>query len=450
MQNKIVKTVAVLMLILAIQPTNAQNKKLIDGIIGVVGNNVILNSDVESRYLQYQAQGIQLTENTKCEIMEDLLFQKLLVNQAKIDSIEVSDSEVEASLANRLQGFIDQIGGIKELEEYFGKPLPEIKENFRKAVREQMITQRMQGEITSKVNVSPKEVVKYFQSLKDSEIPVVDVQYEVAQIVIRPTIPVSEKQAAMDKLAVLRERVLKGEKFTAMAILYSEDPGSATRGGELGFVNKSTLDPAFADAAFNLDINEISGIVESEFGYHIIQLIERRGEQVNVRHILIRPKVTSLQRSTARNKLDSIATMIRLDSIKFDAAALRFSDETDTKASGGLLLNPNTGSTKFIMNELPDEISNAVKNLKVGEISPPFETRDRASGSVYQIIMLKAKTPEHKANLNDDYATIQQQAEEEKRNTIIADWVKTKQKTSFISVGELYKNCDYRFVGWLK
>ena len=449
MQTKKVSIFLVPFLFVFVFSASAQNKTLIDGVVAVVGNKIVMNSDVESRYLQYQAQGYKATGNMKCEIMEDILFQKLLVNQAQIDSIEVSSAEVESNLDSRLQGFIDQIGSVEELETYFNKSLPEIKAEFRDVVREQLITQRMQGEINGAVTVSPANVKRFYNQIPKNEIPLIEEQYEVAQIVIHPTIPTNEHDRVVSKLTEIREKIINGTSFTAMAVLHSEGPSSTT-GGELGFTTRASLDPAYASAAVALEKGETSHVVESSFGYHIIQLVDRKGDQINTRHILMRPKVTIQQKQTAKILLDSIANLIRIDSISFERAALVYSNNEDTRVNGGLIVNPYTGTSKFVLNELPPEVKRTADGLKIGEISEPFEAQDRAVGAVYQIILLKSKTKPHKANLRDDYYLLKQEALAKKQDDSVREWVKEKQKSSYVRIDDTFRKCEYQFKGWLK
>ncbi len=431
-------------------------KKTIDQIIAVVGSNIILESHIEAQYAQMKAQGYATKGDMHCEILEQLLFQKLLVNQAKIDSIEVTEKQVDMELDRRLNAFIEQAGGPKELEKFFDKTIPEIKEDFREVVKEQLVTQRMQSEITIDVTVTPSEVKRFFRNLPKDSIPLIDAELEILQIVKAPAISEEAKNKIKEKLMKFREQILNGEKkFATIAVIHSQDPGSASKGGELGFVNRSSqLAPAFKAAAFNLkEEGEISKVVETEFGYHIIQLTERRGQRIKIRHILMQPEVSTISVVKAKTTLDSIATQIRIDSLTFKEAAAMFSDDEDTKKNGGLLINPYTGTSKFTpqqIKQIDQATGFVIRRLKVGEISEPYQATDMSGKMVFKIAMLKSKTQPHVANLDDDYQRIQDLALENKKQNTVNDWVKDKQKSTYVRIDESYKNCNFSFKGWIK
>lgn len=426
----------------------AQDTVVVDEIVAIVGNKPILKSDIENQKLQLEAQGYFASGDIRCEILEELLFQKLLLNQAMLDSIEVSAKEVNAEIDRRLRYFVNQIGSEEKLEEFYNKSIPEIKEEFRILIRDQLLTQRMQGELTADISVTPSEVKKFFNKLPVDSLPLVNTEIELNQIVLSPDIKNTEILAVKERLEEFRKRISSGESFTTLAALYSEDPGSSAKGGELGFVGRGDLVPEFAAVAFNLKGKEVSRIVKTEFGYHIIQLIEKKGELINVRHILLKPKVSAEAMSNALTKLDSIKTLIEKDSISFKNACWKFSDDQDTRANGGLMINPMTGSSKFEIADLDPAVYRAVKDLNINEISEPFKTKDKNNYDVYKIVQLKSKTSPHKANLEDDYQLIQDIALAEKQQKFMDKWVVQKKESTYIRIKDEYKNCDFQLTDW--
>lgn len=428
----------------------AQNDSIIDNIIAVVGNQIILKSEVEEQLLQMQARGIYGEGNQKCQIFEQLLFQKLLVVQAQIDSIEVTSKQVDAEIEGRLETFIRQIGGKKQLEDYFGKSILEIKEDFKSIVREQLLAQKMQNEITSDIKITPSEVKNFYKSIPKDSLPIINANYEIAQIVVQPKINDEQKETVKRKLDGLRERILKGENFSTLAVLYSDDKSSAKNGGELGFVNKSDLVKEFSSVAFNLEKDEISEIVETEFGYHVIQMIEKRGNQINARHILLIPKIASNAKYKARQKLDSITKLIRLDTITFGLAALKFSDDEDTRKNEGLMINPYTGTSKFEIKQIDPATNYALKKLDIGQISEPFEAQNEKGKTVFKIIYKKSETKPHTINLKEDYQQVQNMAFANKKDLEVKAWVAKKQKETYVKIPGSLNKCPFDFPGWIK
>ncbi len=418
----------------------AQEKKTIDQIIAVVGNHIIMESDIETQRLQMQAQGYFSQGDPKCEILEQMIFQKLLLHQAALDSIEVKDEDVNAELERKLNYFINQIGSEEKLEEYYHKSIPEIKSDFRDLIRDQMITQRMHGKITGEIKVTPTEVRAFFNDIPKDSIPLVPAEYEIQQIVKYPVIEESEILSVKEKLRELRERVVKGENFATLAILYSEDPGSAKNGGELGFVGRGDLVSEFAAVAFNLKPGEVSKIFKTDYGFHIVQMIERKGERINVRHILATPKVNPKKIAEARLSLDSIVKRIKTDTLTFDMAAFYYSEDKDTRLNNGMLVNPYTGNSRFEASQIESGVAQAISTLKVGEISSPFESKDDLGHAVVKIVSLKTKTETHKANLKDDYQKIQEMALDFKKEDFLKKWVAKKRKGTYMKIDEAYKS----------
>lgn len=428
----------------------AQNK-VIDQVVAVVGSKAILLSDIENEYLQYVAQGLIPNESIKCELIEELMFQKLLLNQALIDSVTVGDAQVESEMNRRLRYFIDQIGSQEKLEATFKKSILEIKSDMRQSIKDMLITQTMQSKITEKVTITPSEVNTYFKSLPKDSIPLVESEIEIGKI--SKIIPISEAEKNMvkDKLNGIRDRIIKGEDFATLAKLYSEDPGSYKKGGELGFYGRGELYPEFEAVAYGLKDKEVSPVIETKAGFHIIQLIERRGEQINVRHILLQPKISPDAMYKAKQSLDSIADLINKGLITFENAALKYSDDP-SKNNNGIIVNFQTGSSKFTTNELK-EINESVffiiDPLKIGELSKSVLLKNDEDKQEYCLLYVKSRSTAHKANLKDDYGYIQNLALVKKQNEAILKWIKDKKDNTYINVMEPFRNCKFKY-DWVK
>ncbi len=422
---------------------------ILDRVVAVVGEFVILQSDIESLYLQNKAQGISLPGDEKCAILENFLGEKLLLNQAKIDSIEISESSVEMELDNRLSYFTSMIGSPEALEEYFGKSILEIKEDMRSAVRDASITRQMQSTITGEVTITPSEIKDYYNGLSKDSIPYIDLKVELSQIVQYPPVDEAAVFEVKQTLLDLRRRILDGEKFTTLAVLYSEGP-SASKGGEIGFMGKGELDGEYAKAAFSLKAGGVSTIVESSFGYHIIQLIERREERVNTRHILMKPKVKPEAIRATTRKLDSIATLVRTDSVEFDLAARIYSKDINTAVNGGIMVNPATNTTAFTLDELQPAEFIALRDLKVGEITEAFKSEDENGKEVYKIVRLRNQSSPHRANLKEDYIVLKEMALGMKKKEVFQLWIDEKIKETYVSVDNSFAGCQLSRKGWIK
>lgn len=417
----------------------------IDQVIAVVGNKSILMSDIENQYTQYVLQGYKKGDSSfKCMLLEDLLFQKLLLNQAEIDSVTVSDSQVETDLARRIKYFSKQMGGDAELEKYYNKSIIEIKDDFRDLIKNQLLQQTMESKITENVKITPSEVKTYFRLLPKDSIPTISSVIEVGQIVKMPVVSEAEKTKAKEKLNAIRERILKGEDFSTMAVLYSEDIGTASKGGELGFTERGDLDPDFEAAAYKLKEGEVSPVVLSKFGYHIIKLVERRGETINVKHILIQSKVATEDLLKAKLSLDSIYDKIMSDSITFEKAAFKYSDDP-TGVNGGIIINKEEGTSKFQPEQLEASVFFVIDKLKPGEISKPVPMTTEEGKQAYRILYLKSRTEPHLANLKDDYDYIQTAALSEKKLKIIEEWIQKKAAKTYIRIDENYKKCKFTY-----
>ena len=413
----------------------------IDKIEAVLGDEIILTSEIESQYLQYLSQGNIKSIEIRCQIVEDLLFQKLLVNQAKLDSLVVSNDEVEDEVSKRLSYFESQLGSVQKVEDYFGKSKANIKLELGKVIKDQFMAQKMQTKLTSSLKVTPAEVKESYALLSDAEIPTMPTQVEVAQIVIKPEITDKQKDKIREKLNNFRDRVYKGEDFKMLAALYSDDPGSAIKGGELGFVNRGDLVPEFERAAFRLKEGEISKVVESQFGYHIVQLIERRGEQINVRHILIKNKVTATALYAAKLKMDSIAKEINEEIITFDQAVSKYSDD-ENKSNGGLLLNPNTMSTSHTLEDMAPALRLVVEKLKETQVSSPAVIQMQDENKAYRILRLNKRTEQHKANLVDDFAKIKEYSINAKKQVTLEKWTSKTIAKTYIKLSNELTKCE--------
>jgi peptidyl-prolyl cis-trans isomerase SurA len=430
----------------------SQSGSVIDEVIAVVGDNPVLRSDVEYQYQQAMMQGSSFAGDLKCHIFEQLLLQNLLLEQAKIDSIEVSENNVIMTVDRQINEFINRAGSKEKLEEWLNKPLHQIKQEQRIIVRNQMLTQQMQASITENVKVTPAAVRAFYRKTSPDSLPMVPEQFELQQITIYPKLDVEEVERVKSRLREFQRQVNEGSDFATLAVLYSEDLGSAARGGELGFMTRGELVPAFAQVAFNMqEPGKVSKIVESEFGYHIIQLIERQGDRVNVRHILMRPKPKAEAVTAAQARADSIASFIRDGKMSFEEAALRFSMDKETRVNGGLMVNPYDQSTKMDIQAIAPAINQKLENMKPGDISNAFMMKDERLGKDYfAVVKLKSKTPPHRANSTDDYQLLQTLLENEKREAAFNEWILKKQKETYITISPSWANCQFEFDGWLK
>lgn len=428
----------------------SSNDSVVDGVVAVVGANVILQSDVESQYFQYRAQGIiqGSPEKIKCQILEGLLFQKLLYHQSQIDSVKVTESQVDANMDERMRYFIGQAGSVEKLEEFYQKSISEIKNEMRDIIKEQMMVQESQSKITKDVNVTPSEVKAFLKKLPKDSIPEISSEIEVGMIMKSPVIGDAEKQVCIDRLKSFKERIKKGDDFSTLAVLYSEDPGSAKKGGELGMFKRGDMRIEFEAAAFKLKPGEISDIVETEDGFHIIQMIERKGEYINVRHILLQPKVSITSMAQAKTTLDSIGNLIEMKKLTFADAVVRFSDDP-SRNNGGLIINSATGTSKFDAKELDPKIFFVIDKLKVGDISTPVLYKTDRGKEQYRLYYLKSRTVPHKANLQDDYARIHQMALEEKKMDAMNKWVKERVAKTYVYIDPQYQKCNFQRE-WIK
>ena len=430
---------------------------VIDEIVWVVGDDAILRSDIETQRLYMLNEGQRFDGDPYCVIPEQLAIQKLYLNQAKIDSITANENQVIQSVDQWMNMAVNQMGSREKLEEYMGKKFSQIKEERKETVREQQIVQQMQQKLIGEIKLTPAEIRKYFNQLPQDSLPTIPTTVEVQIVTMEPKIPFEETDAIKARLRDFTEQVNTGKmEFSTLARLYSEDPGSSVRGGELGFMSKTQLLPEFANVAFNLkDPKRVSQIVQTEYGYHIIQLIEKRGDRINCRHILLKPKVSDKELTEATTRMDSLYNDLQVEKFSFDEAATFVSADKDTRNNKGLMVNQNYessnyGTPKFEMQELPQEIGKVVYQMEVGDISKPFTMLTDKQKEVVAIVKLKARVNGHKANLADDFQAMKQLVESRKREELLNDWIRKKQKTTYVRISEGWKNCDFKYPGWVK
>ena len=426
----------------------------VDEVIWVVGDEAILLSDVEAMRIQGQQEGLHWRGNPDCSIPEQIAVQKLYLNQAIIDSVEVTESEIAQGVEQYLENMISMIGSREKLEEYHKKTLSQIRADLRESYRERQMVQGMQQKLTKDITVSPAEVRRYFKDMPQDSLPFVPTEVEVQIITQQPKIEQEEINRVKEELRSYTERINKGESsFQTLARLYSEDPGTARRGGELDYTGRGMLDPAFANVAFGLtDPKRVSKIVESEFGFHIIQLIDKRGEKIKVRHILRKPVVSDDAINKALVRLDSIRTDIIDGKFPFDAGASVISDDKDTRNNHGLMANvTQEGRTsRFKMADLPAEVAKAVDTLSVGDISKPFTMINERGKTVCAIARLKSRTEGHKATITEDFQVLKNLVLAKRRNQVLHDWVVKRIKSTYVRINERYRDCDFEYEGWVR
>ena len=441
------------MLLLLLSSWVAAQDNIIDEVIWIVGDEAILRSEVEEERLRAQYEGQPIPGDPYCVIPEQLAIQKLFLHQAELDSIEANESSVSHQVDMRMNYYISQIGSKEKMEEYFRKTSSEIREEMMTSVRNQMIIQQMQSKLTEDIQPTPAEVRRYYNALSADSLPMVPAQVEVQILSFEPPVPIEETERIKSQLREFTERVMSGNAdFSILARLYSEDTESAKRGGELGFVGRGQLVSEFADVAFNLsDPKRVSRIVQTEYGYHIIQLIEKKGERINCRHILLKPRVSYDDKQTAIARLDSIRALIQADSLVFEAAVARYSQDKNTVMSGGLMTNPNTGASKFEYQDLPAEIARQIYTMKEGDVSMPFTMIDRAKNKeVCAIVKLKNKRDAHKANLEDDFQVIRNMLIQKLNAETIEQWIRSKQQEIYVSIDPAWQGCDFQYPNWVK
>ncbi|MDR1222839.1 MAG: peptidylprolyl isomerase [Tannerella sp.] len=438
-------------------PAIAQ-KNVIDEIIWVVGDEAILRSDVENQRLYMQNEGIRFEGDPYCFIPEQIAVQKLFLSQAKVDSIYADEANVLRYVDRWANMTINRIGSQEKFEEYMGgKKLSQIKEDQKRVVRDQQVVEEMKKKIVGEIKLTPSDVRKYFSQLSQDSLPMVPSTVEVEIVTLEPRIPLEDIDIIKERLRTFTEQINRGEMtFAALAAIYSEDEASAMQGGVTGFMSKIEMAPEYANAAFNLnDPSRISNIVETEYGYHIIQLIEKRGDRLNSRHILLRPKVSDQEIAKAIARLDTLYTDINAEKLTFYDAATVFSSDKDTRNNKGLMVNQdmesnNYGTSKFEMQELPQGMGVVVEKMEVGEISRPFHMKNNSQKDVVAIVRLKSRVKAHQANVSDDYQALKVLVEDRKKEELLNAWILSKQKTTFLRIADGWRACDFRYPGWIK
>lgn len=432
-----------LFLIIALTSKEAKSQE-IDKVVAVIGGNVILKSEIENQYAQYLAQGNPADDEIKCYFMQQLLTQKLLSQQAVIDSIEVSEDEVDDNINNRLRYMTSRAGGQERLEQFLNRSLLQYKEEMRPDVREQIIANKMQRKITENIDVTPFEIKRFFESIPKDSLPNFNTEVEVGEIVFYPKLSEQEKKPIYDRLEGIRQEIIDGKDFGTMARLYSQDPGSAAEGGEYPFSDRNTWVKEFTKTAFKLKPGEISNVFETEFGYHILEVLERRGEQVKVRHLLRTFSSTPESLEKSKKLADSVYNLVETGKVDFYTAANRFSDDEQSKYNGGMLLNSENvqSRTTFIpVDQLDASIFSALDTLEVGKYSRPSQFTGPDGKTGYRFVFLKSRIPPHQANLEQDYAKLKEAAMDDKVNRIISEWFEARRKTTYIKIDEDYASC---------
>lgn len=445
---------SILNILLILSVAHAQGKRTIDKIAAVVGSGIILQSDIELEYAQYLVSGQQPNEGFKCVILQNKLTQKLLAQQAVIDSVTVKDEEVDADVDRRMRSFMQRAGGQEKLEAFLGRSVIQYKDELRPDIKESLIAQRMRQKITEKVNTTPQDVKTYFETLKKDSLPTYNKEVEVGEIVFSPKLSKEEKELYKEKAEDLRARVKKGEDFANLARSYSQDPASAVEGGDLGFADRTTYVKEFAANAFKLKTGEISPVFETDFGFHFLQVIERRGEQVHVRHILIVPALTQASLDRAKVTADSVYKVMKgLKAFDFSNFASVFSDNKETKYNGGMLLNADneqTRTTHIPTDRLDPQIALIIDTMKVGGLSAPQLFTDAQTGKKsYKILYLRSVTDAHKADMNQDFAKLKELATEDKLGKTVSQWFDKRRKETFIKIDAEYQACP-PLKGWVE
>ncbi len=442
--KKTLGTLIILLLLSVVQLHAQKVKKSIDKVAAVVGSSIILQSEIEMQYSQYLAQGNPPNPDVKCSILQGLLSQKILGQQAIIDSVTVTEDQVDGEIERRLRAMTGRAGGPERLEEFLGRSLIQYKDEIRPDIKEMLTAQKMQAKITENVAVTPLDVKRYFEAIPKDSLPFFNTEVEIAEIVVFPKLNKAEKESFHDKTEVLRLRIKNGEDFSTLAKLYSQDPGSAREGGDLGFMDRTSLVKEFAATAFKLKSGELSQVIETEFGFHVLQVIERRGEQVNVRHILIKTESTPASLDRAKAHIDSIYKAVIDKKIDFAAAASLHSDNNETKYNGGLMLNADNVQSRTTLiptDKLDPQVFLTIDTMKVGNFSKPslFTQADGKTG--YRFLSLKSKTGPHQANLEQDYPKIKEVTFEDKNNRTISEWFEKRRKITFIKIDAEYQTC---------
>lgn len=453
---KLMRNILPVLLLLLPFVVKAQPKPgVVDRVVAVVGSGMIKESEVENALLQYQHIDSTLGDHSRGAVLEELMLEKMMVSQAKRDSIKVTDAEVDQEIDRRMRFYLQQFGSEKDFEAFYGKSVEAFKIELNDKVRDQLLAQKMKQKVTGDIQVSPSEVLQYFNAIPLDSLPYINAEIEAGQVVIKPTVNPELKEYTKQQLIKLRGRIMKGEiDFCTAAASYSQDPGSANNCGKYEHVTRGMFVPEFDAVMFRMKEGEISDVVETPFGYHIIELLARRGEEVDIRHILMMPPVTPADMNKAKDKLDSIANLIAIDSMTFCQAAAKFSQDDDTKYNCGLLMNPATGSTHIETADLSQVDPNPnflllINDMKVGEVSKPVPMQTRDAHQAYRIVYLKGRTTPHVASLKEDYQRIQDAALQTKQNKALHDWVMKRMPSTYVRINDDYLKYSYTYP-WIK
>ena len=453
----LIKTMGVAALLLSVTTLSAQKYQggLVDKTVAVVGGEVLMISDIENEVQQMRAQGYSSDRDARCEILQNMMESKIFLMQARIDSLTVNQDMVESNLSQQMDRFRTYLGGDEEVEKYFGKPLYKLRQEWRQTLEEQSLTQQEQSEVAGNIpELTPYDIKQYLDTVAQDDLPIVPIKYQLSQICVYPDREAAG-MAVKEKLLSLRERIINGERFSTLARIYSEDPGSARKGGELGMASKSIFWPAFSDAAMALRPGVISQIVETPDGYHIIEVIEKKGDMFNARHILLKPQYTTEDRQKAFSRLDSLRTLIVDGEMKFELAARFFSEDPATRTNGGQMADPATGSSYFEIDQLKPQDYVAIQNLSEGEISEPVESLDnegyengRSGNTVYKIIRVDKIIPAHTATFENDYTELLNRVERQKQMAAIDKFLEQKVKDTYIVIDPMFRDCDFTREVW--
>lgn len=449
-----IKRLFVALTLLALPFITIAQSNVIDKIVARVGNEYILKSEIESMYMQETGGGaVSNNADMRAEILEQLLIQKLLCAEAYLDSVDVyiTDVDVKQAIDERIQQMIQTIGSQERLEQYFGQTIKELVEDMYPSYRSMLIAEEMQKTIQEDIRVTPAEVRAFYRSIPKDSLIEIPAKYVLQQIVINPTISESEKERCRERLRDFRERVTSGKSsFSTLAVLYSEDPSSAARGGDLGYFGKTGMVKEFSEAAFALKGNNVSKIVETEYGFHIIQLVDRQGEKISAKHILLIPKASAEEKDAALKRLDTIRTMVMNNELTFDEAARYFSMDKNTKSNGGLIMDPESGDIRMPKTSISGEMARVINRMNVGEISVPFVDLDMKGREEHKIVKIKEYHPAHIANLEEDWTIFEAMVLKEKKQKEMVKWVQEKQKNTYISIDDEYKDANFHYDGWIK
>lgn len=421
-----------------------QKGELIDKVLAVVGNEIVLYSDLQKRVLQAKSQGLEMTENAECFIMEEVLYEELMLHHAKVDSVDVSEDMVEGELNRRIDWFASQMGGVEKVEEFYDKSIGEIKAEFRPEIEDQLRIRSMQSTITEDVRVIPADVEAYFHRIPDDSLPFINSEIQFAHIVKEPPVSKAEKRRVRKRLETFRKDIISGDKdFCVLAELYSEDPGSKSNCGELGMVPKGVMVPEFDAVALGMQEGGVSEVFETDYGFHLMELLEKRGEQYNARHILLQPKLGPQDLLKAKRFLDSVLVLINTGETSFEKAAVEFSDDEESKNNNGLVIDPNTNSTKFDMSQVDPQVFFTIDKMTVGQISEPVIMQNPDGSRAYRVINLVSRSEPHVADLKRDWQLISNATQNVKSSEAINEWISRHVNSTFIRLDNEYETCPF-------